>query len=421
VQYARRILQPLDPAQYSRLREQDEMSLMRQQLLLLPIDASYTTGNRSGLYSRALKIVGKGKQQPLPLLMYMRKQGIPCKQYNQMLQAGYVNKPVPTDRVAQVDALIEEQIPAADKDAVHIPQRDWMQEPWQHTAAELEQNGYAVIENVLSPAQVEKILNTTKMYVRERGGNFADALSYSPDFVDLIDIPEVLDVIGHWLGPNIYVNHSHVTSRKAGLGAPNAWHQDGGTELPGCTYPMFMKVGFVLTDMSEEGKGNFGCLTTMKEPVWEMQHDPNKNVTAPGIVNAETVLMKAGSAVLFEKCWHSGMSNADNVEDRYVFYVQYARRILQPLDPAQYSRLREQDEMSLMRQQLLLLPTDVQYLPNNRSSLYHPSDFEPLPLHIRQERRKIPYKEHNQEPPAGCINKAVPMALVAQVDALIQA
>ena len=32
---------------------------------------------------------------------------------------------------------------------------------------------------------------------------------------------------------------------------------------------MFMKVGFVLTDMSVEGKGNFGCVPLNREPGME--------------------------------------------------------------------------------------------------------------------------------------------------------
>ena len=150
-------------------------------------------------------------------------------------------------------------------------------------------------------------------------------------------------------------------------------------------------------------------------------NEPNSNYNGQKIItNADTVLLKAGSAVLFEQCWHSGLSNAKNTHDRCVFYVQYARRILQPLDPAQYSSLREQP-CSPLRQQLLMLPSDFQYLPDNRNCLYHPDEFEPLPLKIRHEERGIPFKLHQGlHPPAGYVKKVIPMAQAAQVDLLVQ-
>ena len=234
--------------------------------------------------------------------------------------------------------------------------------------------------------------------------NFADALSYSTDFIDLVDVPAVLDVVCHWLGPNIYVNHSHVTWRPAGAGAPHAWHRDGGSELRSCsrTFPMFLKVGFVLTDMSEPGRGNIGCLPVDRDPVWaEVPRDEwtarptaeravvQLDGSVPSvkvIANADTLLLKAGAAVLFEQCWHSGLSNAQNSGDRCVMYVQYARRFLQPMDPARYGLLRAHTACSRVRQQLLLLPSDVEYLPNNRSSLYYPP--KTLPLLERQRERQ---------------------------------
>ena len=283
----------------------------------------------------------------------------------------------------------------------------------------------------------------------------------------------MLDVVSHWLGPNIYVNHSHVTWRPAGAGAPHAWHRDGGTELRSCsrTFPMFLKVGFVLTDMSEPGKGNIGCVPISRAAAWgEVPRDkwtarptseraivqPDGSVrSVKAIVNADTLLLKAGTAVLFEQCWHSGLSNAHNADDRCVMYVQYARRFLQPMDPARYDTLRELQPCSPVRRQLLLLPSDVEYLPNNRSSLYYPP--KTLPLLERQRERQlrgrptsfsptrpapraflaltavvlcahvaggIPsrrYEQHDPTPLEGFVSKIVPAASVAQIDALIEA
>ena len=41
----------------------------------------------------------------------------------------------------------------------------------------------------------------------------------------------------------------------------------------------------------------------------------------PVVTNGDTLLLSAGTAVLFEQCWHSGLSNASNTLDRCVFYV----------------------------------------------------------------------------------------------------
>ena len=287
--------------------------------------------------------------------------------------------------------------------------------------AELEQNGYAVIENALDAEQIARILKRSKQYVdqhhasRRPGDNFADAVSFSADFLDLVDVPEVLDVVSHWLGPNLYVNHSHVVRRGKGKGHRHGWHRDGGTEMPGMSaFPMFMKVGFVLTDMLEPQMGNFDCVPLTREPEW------GEIEGKKAIINADSLLLKAGSAMLFEQCWHAGGSNAKNPNDRYVFYVQYARRILRPFDPAHYSGLREQ-LCTPVQQQLLMLPTDVQYLPDNRSSLYHPNDFQPSPLRVQQEERGVPFKQHQGlHPTAGYVNKVVTIAQAAQIDALVQ-
>ena len=297
---------------------------------------------------------------------------------------------------------------------------DWdQQNQLRKAVAELEQNGYAVIENALNAEQIARILKRSQEFVKERqhDDNFADAVSFSADFLDLVDVPEVLDVVSHWLGPNLYVNHSHVASRPAGSGASNSWHRNGGTEMPSSSFPMMMKVGFVLTDMTEDGMGNIDCVPLTREAEWgEIE---GKEV----IVNGDSLKLKAGSAMLFEQCWHAGGSNANNPNDRYVFYVQYARRILQPMDSAQYSGLREQS-CTPVQQQLLMLPSDMEYMCNNRSCLYIAvanANYDPLPLRIQQEGRGVPFKERQEAlPPAGYVKKMVPLSLLTQIEALTE-
>lgn len=291
---------------------------------------------------------------------------------------------------------------------------------WQSAAASLERDGYAIIEDALSAEQVERILQQAKRYAAERRHtNYADALGFCADFAEMVDVPEVLDAVVHWLGPNLYVNHSHVTILPAGQGAPvNAWHRDGGTELSGATgdgcertLPLFIKVGFVLTDMTEAGMGNLACLPLYREPDWAVTS------ASRAIVNADMLRLKAGTAVLFERCWHSGLSNAANSEDRCIFYLQYARRFLQPMDPTQYTPLR-QLPCSPVRKQLLQLPGDVEYSGNNRSSFYYP---RALPLLDRQNQRGIPFKGHSKLVPAGYVSRNVPAELLPQIEALVRA
>ena len=161
---------------------------------------------------------------------------------------------------------------------------------WKQAVAELEQNGYAIIENAISAEQVSRILTGAshcvslrltvshcvsqpllaltahcslcltgshcvslaltvshcplyltahcislltvshcslyltaclagaRDYLKEvTRDDSANALTFSADFLDMIDVPDVLDVVAHWLGPNLYVNHSHVASRPAGV------------------------------------------------------------------------------------------------------------------------------------------------------------------------------------------------------------
>ena len=134
---------------------------------------------------------------------------------------------------------------------------------WKQAVTELEQNGYAIIENAISAEQVSRsligashcvsqpllaltahcvslltvshcislcltvshcslyliaCLAGARDYLKEvTRDDSANALTFSADFLDMIDVPDVLDVAAHWLGPNLYVNHSHVASRPAGV------------------------------------------------------------------------------------------------------------------------------------------------------------------------------------------------------------
>ena len=40
------------------------------------------------------------------------------------------------------------------------------------------------------------------------------------------------------------------------------------------------------------------------------------------VINGDTLIARAGTAVIFGQCWHSGLSNEANEGDRCVFYIQ---------------------------------------------------------------------------------------------------
>lgn len=251
-----------------------------------------------------------------------------------------------------------------------------------------EEKGYLVIEDALPLDKVENLIAISDRIIGnadEFAGNVRvrsnfkvrmDILGEDDGFLELVDWYSTFPKIWGILGWNIHVYHSHVIytppvplSDRLSKGRLN-WHQDSGrVSLDIETVPLpriSVKIAYFLTDVSKNGSGNFSVV-----PGSHLKDDieyPIDGISDP--VDAEEVLVSAGSAVIFDRrVYHSGGWNFSDLTRKVVF-LGYSPRWFQPRDEMTVSHCF--DDSDLVRWQLL-------GGKNSNISLTSPSD-EDVPL-----------------------------------------
>ena len=215
-----------------------------------------------------------------------------------------------------------------------------------------DRDGFMVVENAL-PDSMVKDLNETM----DRVGGGVDFIGKDDIFLELIDWPTIFPKVFGILGWNIHLYHTVALTRppdteeqkrqKARL----AWHQDSDRVnvdiARGPTMRLSLKVGYLLTDLTELGRANqlFVPGSHLKRELeWP----------ADGISNPEGAVAlqaPASSAVLFEqRTWHSGSPNLSNVT-RKTLYYGYSYRWFSPRDERNVSHYMERSDP--IRRQLL--------------------------------------------------------------------
>jgi ectoine hydroxylase len=196
------------------------------------------------------------------------------------------------------------------------------------------ETGYLILENALSPEQVEALTKEVDHIFDDKvkaGHDTTKALfhpNFIPDnqlFLDLLDYEKVLPKVWGILGWNIYLYHAHMIVTPPSGAEQNdktfGWHQDSGrmnVEMESEPRPrMSLKVAYFLSDISEPGRGNF----------WIVPNSHLKNTMArpeSGIGQLEgaiPVCVKPGTAVFFDRrLWHAASPNWSNVTRKVLFY-----------------------------------------------------------------------------------------------------
>ena len=240
---------------------------------------------------------------------------------------------------------------------------------------QFEQNGFFVVEDVLSP---EMVVELTKLVDRV-DTDYRNAMGLDPHevlelidfvgkddlFVELLDWPRTFPKVWQILGWNIQLYHSHmnvtppVAPDQRELRPRLGWHQDSGrlnVELEGNPRPrVSLKVGYFLTDTTELGRGNFWAV-----PGSHRRHElelPADGVSDPAAAIA--VQARPGSALFFDRrLYHAASPNRSDITRKMVFYG-YSHRWLRQRDNMTVDHLMHR--CSPVRQQLLGAPT----LPSN--------------------------------------------------------
>jgi len=248
-----------------------------------------------------------------------------------------------------------------------------------------EETGLLAIENALSDDQ---IVTLTQASDEIHGRYLADGLDpsgalFHPNFIpdfdgfqDLVDHDRVLPKVWGILGWNIYLYHAHlIVTPPTGKTPDNktfGWHQDSGRvnkEIESHPRPrLSLKVAYFLSDVSEEGRGNFWVVPGTQ--ISDTMSMPPDGIGQPE--GAVPVIVKPGTAVLFDRrLWHTASPNWSDVTRKVLFYG-YGYRWIRTKDDMTVQSLW--DKSDPIRKQLLGYGT-------NCNGFYTPTD-EDVPLRV---------------------------------------
>ena len=213
-----------------------------------------------------------------------------------------------------------------------------------------ERDGYFVVKNALETDQIAQLVEATdRLEAKERPKyaerglkshqplNVLDFIGKDDRFLPLIDLPQTFMKVVDILGWHIQLYHSHVIITPPRRGKqPSSqrlgWHQDSGRlnlDLESNPRPRIsLKVGFFITDVSVEGRGNFHVI-----PGSHLNNQlqlPENNDKNPE--NATPILVSPGDAVFFDRrLWHAAGINSSELTRKALFYG-YSYRWLRPRD-----------------------------------------------------------------------------------------
>jgi hypothetical protein len=222
-------------------------------------------------------------------------------------------------------------------------------------------DGYIVIENALSPDEVA-LLSEQIDRMRARPGwepvsgmlprghygwvdkcpdqspdafmDRRDILSYHQAFMDLIDRPNVFDLIVDIMGPNILFSMSQAIVRGSGDGFPGYIHTDGGegqreVRVTETSRPLAVKAMYLLSDVEGPDSGNFTVFPGSHMRPIQFDRDPPVDPHTPGAVPLNG---KAGDCYIFPHAlWH-GPSPNNSGKGRKTLLYNYCQMFMRCYD-----------------------------------------------------------------------------------------
>jgi ectoine hydroxylase len=198
---------------------------------------------------------------------------------------------------------------------------------------DFERDGYVVVENALDASTIRRLTEAVdRVWAAERPERTAlhllGFLGRDPAFVELVDHPTTFPFVHALLGWNIYVYHCHLDVHPPLLEPPRwRWHQDGGRqnlELESPRPRLSVKIAYFLTGVEAADQGALRVIPgSHRREALCKEHEP---------ADAEPLLVRAGSAVVFDRrLWHA---RGDNVSDRTrkALFYGYTYRWIRPRD-----------------------------------------------------------------------------------------
>jgi ectoine hydroxylase len=198
---------------------------------------------------------------------------------------------------------------------------------------DLERDGYLIVEDALDGKAVERLTAAVdRVWNAERPDGSAlhllGFLGRDHAFVELVDHPKTFPLVYRVLGWNIYVYHCHLDVHPPLHEPPRwRWHQDGGRqnlELESPRPRLSLKVAYFLTDVEAPDHGALRVIPgSHRHDTLPMDREPDE---------ATPLLVRAGSAVVFDRrLWHARGDNR-SVRTRKVLFYGYTYRWIRPRD-----------------------------------------------------------------------------------------
>ena len=262
-----------------------------------------------------------------------------------------------------------------------------------------DEQGYIILRGALAPDEVELFSNELDRLrqvpgyepIREEGdpiGHYGwlpqavsqeesgfmdrrDLVPYGQHFVDLIDRPNVFDLIVDIMGPYILLSMTQAIVRPASNKFPGYTHTDGGEALrqirvDPSSPPLAMKALYLLTDVEEENAGNLTIFPGSHRTQIPFNVD---NPPTPYSEGAKQIIGKAGDAILFpHSMWHGPCRNEASKPRKTLLY-NYCQLFLRQYD---YQVTTNVAEFCTPRQRRLLGDLGYDFRPG--SYFYAPTD-----------------------------------------------
>lgn len=202
----------------------------------------------------------------------------------------------------------------------------------------LDADGLAVLPDALDHERLRRLTRAVDRVWRERGNDSALHLlgfvGLDQSFVELVDQPDALGLVCDVLGPNIFLYHCHLDVHPP-LAQPVApvwrWHQDGGRQNVDLAAPrprLSLKVAYFLTDVGAPEEGAMWFVPGSHR--LDRLERPANGAVHPA--DAEPLLVRAGSAVVFDRrLWHARGDNVSRRTRKALFYA-YTHRWIRPRD-----------------------------------------------------------------------------------------
>jgi ectoine hydroxylase-related dioxygenase (phytanoyl-CoA dioxygenase family) len=188
--------------------------------------------------------------------------------------------------------------------------------------------GYLVVPDALTPAQTAAcIAAAERCYAsqpKDQWNQLGTAYETEPALEELIDLPAMLPKVRALLGDYFHLQSSWLTQvppRSPALG----YHQDGYNPYPfrnlAPTTPLLqLRIGYVLTDMSQPGIGNLVFVPGSHKTFAPL---PGK-LNAGDVPSEHLLTAKPGTAILFHQgVWHASGPNRQDYA-RVMMHMVYS-------------------------------------------------------------------------------------------------